>query len=343
MSSSTSLQESSAEALRVRWRGIVSKYQQPDIRHSSWQLANTLVPYLAVCVAMYWSLGVSYLLTLALAIPAGLLLVRIFTISHDCGHGSFFRSARANAFWGSVTSFLCVTPYHHWKREHALHHAGTGNLDRRGEGDIWTMTVDEYLASPWRRRLAYRLYRNPAILFIVGTFFLFVVLYRVPPKDAGPKERRSVWRMNAALAGTFVIAHFTIGIPALLAIQLPIVFVTSVVGSWLFYVQHQNEDVYWARKDDWDFLNACLEGSSFFRLPAVLNWFTGNIGYHHIHHLSSKIPNYNLPRCHRENPVFHGVREITFLSAFRCMKYRLIDEERGRMIGFADLPRSRRA
>jgi omega-6 fatty acid desaturase (delta-12 desaturase) len=321
----------------------VAKYQEPSVWRSSWQLVNTLIPYLSLCVAMYYSLDYSYWLTLALALPSGLLLVRIFTISHDCGHGSYFKSARANTFWGSITAFLCVTPYHYWKRDHAVHHAGTGNLDRRGTGDIWTLTVKEYLESSPRRRLAYRLYRNPMVLFVVGTFYLFVVQYRFMPEPGREKERLSVLRTNASLIAALVLAHFTIGIPALLLIQLPVIAVTSIVGSWLFYVQHQYEDVYWARKDEWDFVDACLEGSSFFKLPAVLDWFTGSIGYHHIHHLSSKIPNYNLARCHRENPVFQKVHQITFFSAFRCMKYRLIDEDRGELIGFAGLRKIQQA
>jgi len=322
------------DEVRAAWREIVARYQQPNIFKSSWQLANSLVPYFALLVAMYWSLGVSYWLTLLLSIPTAGFLVRIFIISHDCGHSAFFKSSAANSFWGSITSYLCWNPYYYWKHEHALHHASTGNLDRRGHGDIWTMTVREYLDAPRRTQLAYRLYRNPAIMFLVGALYIFLIDYRIAPKWATSKEKTSVLRMNIALVLTLVAFYFTIGLKAFFLIQIPVLAIAAAVGAWLFYVQHQYEDVYWARKDDWDFVTASLEGSSYFRLPAVLQWFTGNIGFHHIHHLSSKIPNYNLSRCHRENEIFQKVHQITFFSSFRCMKYRLLDEETGQLVGF---------
>lgn len=326
-----------ADEVRETWRELVAKYQVPSAWRSSWQLANTLIPYLALGVVMYYSLSVGYWLTLLLAIPAGGFLVRVFIISHDCGHGSFFKSPAANAFWGSITSFLCCNPYYYWKHEHALHHASTGNLDKRGHGDIWTMTVQEYLAATPRERLAYRIYRNPFVLFLVGALYVFVIGYRIAPKWGTRKDRVSVMRTNLMLLATLAIVHFTIGIPAFLLIQLPVLAIAAAAGAWLFYVQHQYEGVYWARKDEWDFVAASLDGSSYFKLPAVLQWFTGNIGFHHIHHLSSKIPNYNLPRCHRENPAFQKVRQITFWSSFQCIKYRLWDEERGELVGYRRL------
>lgn len=325
------------EQSRERWRELVARYQEPSLTRSSWQLANSLIPYFALWIAMYFSLGVSYWLTLALSIPAAGFLVRIFIINHDCGHGAFFKSAKANSIWGSITSFLCVNPYYYWKHDHALHHAGTGNLDRRGYGDIWTMTVKEYLDSPWHIRLAYRFYRNPIILFIVGALFMFTIGYRFAAKTATKKDRQSVFRMNIALALTLVVVWFTIGIKAFLLVQLPIFLFAAAAGSWLFYVQHQYEGVYWARGDEWDHVSASLDGSSYYKLPAVLQWFTGNIGFHHIHHLSSKIPNYNLARCHFENQVFQDVNVITVLSSLRCLQYRLWDEERNRLIGFSKL------
>lgn len=337
MSNSLASRNLVADEARESWRELVARYQEPNVWRSSWQLANTLLPYLAVCVVMYWSLDVSYWLTALLAFPAGGLLVRIFIISHDCGHGSFFKSPTANAFWGSITSFLCCNPYYYWKHEHALHHASTGNLDKRGHGDIWTMTVQEYLAATPRQRLAYRIYRNPLVLFLVGALYVFVIGYRIAPKWASPKDKASVIKTNLVLLTTLVIVHFTIGIPALLMIQLPVLAIAATAGAWLFYVQHQYEGVYWARKGEWDFVAASLDGSSYFKLPAVLQWFTGNIGFHHIHHLSSKIPNYYLPRCHRENPIFQKVHQITLWSSFKCIQYRLWDEERGELVGYRRL------
>lgn len=323
-----------AEEARDTWRELVARYQEPDWRRSTWQLVNSLVPYFILCAAMYFSLDYSYWLTLALSLPTAGLLVRIFVISHDCGHGSFFQSAKANNFWGVLTSYLCYNPYHYWKHEHALHHASTGNLDRRGHGDIWTMTVREYLDATPRQRLAYRLYRNPVIMFVLGALYIFLIDYRIAPRWANEKERKSVMRMNIALLLTLVLVHFSIGLTAFVLIQLPVVALAAAGGAWLFYVQHQYEGVYWARKEEWDFVAASLDGSSYFHLPKVLQWFTGNIGFHHIHHLSSKIPNYNLPRCHRENQVFQNVRRLTLWSSLRCLKFRLWDEERAELVGF---------
>lgn len=326
-----------ADEVRDIWRDIVARYQEPDWRRSAWQLVNSVVPYLTLCVAMYFSLAYSYWLTLALALPTAGLLVRIFVISHDCGHGSFFKSARANNFWGALTSYLCYNPYYYWKHEHALHHAGTGNLDRRGHGDIWTMTVQEYCDASPRLRLAYRLYRNPVVMFVVGALYIFLVDYRIAPKWVNDKERKSVFRMNLALLATVAVVYFTIGLQAFVLIQLPVVALAAASGAWLFYVQHQYEGVYWARKDEWDFVAASLDGSSYYRLPKVLQWFTGNIGFHHIHHLSSKIPNYNLARCHRENPIFEKVHQLTLWTSMRCLKFRLWDEERAELVGFERL------
>lgn len=331
------------EAAKQSWREIVAKYQEPSVWKSSWQLLNSLIPYAACWVAMYFALGYSYWLTLALAVPAAGFLIRIFIISHDCGHGAFFKTAGANNFWGTITSFLVCNPYYYWKHEHALHHASTGNLDKRGHGDIWTMTVQEYLDAPLRTRLAYRFYRNPIILFCVGALYMFMIGYRFTHSEGSKRDRMSVLRMNLSLAALVAIVWFTIGIKAFLMIQLPIFALAAAAGAWLFYVQHQYEDVYWARKDEWNFVDASLEGSSYYKLPAVLQWFTGNIGFHHIHHLSSKIPNYNLPKCHHENPVFQSAQTITLLSSFRCLKYRLVDEETGRLIGFGQLSKRQQA
>ena len=336
-------QADTIEAAKKSWRELVAQYQRPSVARSSWQLANSIIPYVALWALMYFSLGVSYWLTLLLSIPTAGMLVRIFIISHDCGHGAFFSTSKANNFWGAITSFLVFNPYYYWKHEHALHHASTGNLDKRGHGDIWTMTVQEYLDSPLRTRIAYRIYRNPLVLFLVGALYMFVIGYRFTHAEGSKKDRASVLKMNLSIAALIAVVHFTIGFKAFLMVQLPIFAIASAAGAWLFYVQHQYEGVYWQRKGEWDYVEASLAGSSFFSLPKVLQWFTGNIGYHHIHHLSSKIPNYYLEKCHRENPIFQKVHRITFWSSFRTLQYRLWDEERGELVGYRRLRELRRA
>jgi omega-6 fatty acid desaturase (delta-12 desaturase) len=323
---------------RTSWRAQIEKYQTPSVIKSSWQLVNSLIPYFFLLTLMVYSLDISYWLTLGLSLPTAGFLVRIFIINHDCGHGSFFSSERANAFWGSITAFLCFCPFYFWKHEHAIHHLNTGNLDRRGHGDIWTMTVNEYQMAPWRTRLFYRIYRNPIVLFSFGALYIFIVDYRfaieTPQASVTKKIRKSVNRTNFALFLALLLAHFTVGLKAFLLVQLPVLFLTTVAGGWMFYVQHQFEGVYWARKKEWDYLEACLAGSSFYNLNSILTWFTGSIGFHHIHHLSSKIPNYNLKRCHKENEIFQRVSQLTLLSSFRCLSLRLWDEQKGKLVGY---------
>ena len=332
-----------SESLQNQWKAIVAKYHRPSKMRSTWQLINTIVPYVGLWILMYLSLDVSYFLTLALALPAAGFLVRIFIISHDCGHGSFFKSTLANNIVGSITGFLCWTPYYFWKHDHALHHAGAGNLDKRGHGDIWTMTVKEYMAASWRKRLIYRIYRSPFLLFGIGSFYLFVVEYRIPRRKGTARDRRSVWRMNIAL-GLFVAAMcLTIGWQAFLMIQVPVFFIAAAAGTWLFYVQHQFEDVYWAKSEEWDFVAGSLQGSSYYRLPKVLQWFTGNIGFHHIHHLSAKIPNYFLEECHRNNEIFQKSPQISLWSSLKCMNYRLWDDESKKLLTFREFKRMKRS
>jgi omega-6 fatty acid desaturase (delta-12 desaturase) len=319
------------------WRRAVAPYEGPNHRRSIGQILNSFLPYLALWVAMYWSLSVSYWLTLALAIPAAGFLIRIFIIAHDCGHGSFFRSRRASLFLGSVGAAMAFTPFESWRYQHAVHHASAGNLDGRDLGDIWTLTVGEYQASSRWQRFTYRLYRNPFIMFLVGPLFQFFIANRFYRKGATQTERRSIMRTNAAILAVLVVAWFTIGIKAYILIQLPVMWFASIFGVWLFYVQHQFEGVYWDRKDDWDYVRQALEGSSFYQLPKVLQWFSGNIGFHHVHHLSPRIPNYYLERCHREQPIFHCVKPITLRTAIRSLRYRIWDEERRELITFGEM------
>ena len=326
----------------LSWKQAVTRHQEPVLRKSVWQVINTLIPYLTLCGVMIWSLGVSYWLTLAVAVAAGGFLIRIFIIFHDCGHGSFFRSQRANHFWGFVTGVLTFTPYHQWRQKHALHHATSGDLDRRGTGDIWTLTVQEYFEAPRWKRLAYRLFRNPFVLFVLVPLYLFLIHQRFPSPAVGRRERLGVHWTNGALLLIAIAMSMTIGIKAYLLIQLPVMMITGTVGLWLFYVQHQFEGVYWKRREHWGFAEAALHGSSFYKLPRILQWFSGNIGFHHIHHLSPRIPNYNLEKCHQADPLFQSVKPITLGSSLRSFTYRLWDEQRGKLIGYRHLRELRR-
>ncbi|MGH9796578.1 MAG: fatty acid desaturase [Candidatus Polarisedimenticolia bacterium] len=312
------------------------------LRKSIWQVINTLVPYVALTGLMIWTLHLSYWLTLALAVAAAGFMVRIFIIFHDCGHGSFFRSQRANDVLGFVTGVLTFTPYHQWRYKHALHHATSGDLDRRGIGDIWTLTVQEYVEAPRLKRFAYRVFRNPLVLFVVVPLYLFLIHQRFPSRGLGRRERMSVHWTNGALLLIAVVMSLTIGLKAYLSIQLPVMAITGMVGLWLFYVQHQFDGVYWQRRTEWGFAEAALEGSSFYKLPRILQWFSGNIGFHHVHHLSPRIPNYNLESCHRADPLFGRVKPITLLSSLRSFTYRLWDEQRGKLVSYRRLRELRR-
>ncbi len=322
---------------KLFWHQAVARYQYPNQWRSIWQIVNTIVPYFIAWYVMYRSLEVTYWLTLALSVLAAGLLMRIFIIFHDCGHGSFFKSRRANDIWGAITGVLTFTPYYQWRHDHAVHHATAGDLDRRGVGDVWTLTVQEYLeSSPWRQ-LLYRLFRNPLVMFGIGPFFVFVVSQRFTRGADGRRERYSVYWTNLALLGILALMGMTVGIKAYVLIQLPIIVIGGAAGVWLFYVQHQFEGVCWERRDNWNFATAALKGSSYYRLPKVLQWFTGNIGFHHIHHLSPRIPNYYLEKCHRENPMFQEIKPITLLSSLRSLTLRLWDEEQRKLVGFGHL------
>ena len=324
------------------WKSIVARYQKPSTGRGVWQIVNTLVPYIALWVLMYFTAQISWWLTVPLAVLAGGFLVRVFIIFHDCGHGSFFKSPRANHILGTVAGFLTFTPYFHWRWEHAVHHATSGDLDRRGTGDVWTLTVQEYLESSRWKRFAYRLARNPVILFVIAPLFLFVVRERFVTAGAGRKERRSVYLTNAALLTMAMALCLVYGWQNYLFIQLVAFGVAASVGVWLFYVQHQFEGAYWERSDQWDYTTAALQGSSFYKLPKVLQWFSGNIGFHHIHHLSSRIPNYHLEKCHKAEPLFQTVKPVTLWSSLKSLTFRLWDEQERRLVGYRHLRLMRR-
>jgi omega-6 fatty acid desaturase (delta-12 desaturase) len=324
---------------KAAWTALVAKYQAPSVWRSIGQVTNTFVPFFLLWILMYLSLSYSYLLTLALAIPTAGLLARIFIIQHDCGHGSFFKSRKANDYLGSFCGVLTFTPYYYWRKSHAIHHATAGNLAERGIGDIYTMTVREYLQLSRWGRLKYRLYRHPLFLFVIVPTILFVILYRFPHPDSKSwkRERASVWWTNVALAVVITLLCLIIGVKAFLMIHVPVMLLAATLGTWMFFVQHQFEDTYWAAEEDWDYTLAALRGSSYYKLPKILQWFTGNIGFHHIHHLSPRIPNYLLEKCHEENPLFQQVVVLTLWSSFQTIFLSLWDEEQRRLVGFRHL------
>ncbi|MFZ0712242.1 MAG: fatty acid desaturase [Terrimicrobiaceae bacterium] len=326
-----------SDAQEWKWRKIVAEFQRPSLIRSIWQIVNSLGVYLVLWCVMYLSLGVSYWLTIPLAIVAGGFLVRVFIIFHDCTHGSFFKARKANDILGFFTGVLVFTPYQQWRWEHSVHHAHSGDLDGRGLGDVWTMTVQEYLAASRWTRLQYRLTRNPFVLFVLGPTFLFLVLQRFPLAKATRKIRRSLHWTNACIFAMAAVLIGIFGLKAYLVIQLTMMVVAATAGVWLFYVQHQFEGVSWERGESWDFTQAALKGSSFYRLPRILQWFSGNIGFHHIHHLSPRIPNYNLESCHRADPLFQSVPAITLFSSMKSFAFRLWDEESRKLVGFRHL------
>jgi len=343
MSSAPSPTELKSQPGIAEWKAIIAQYAVPSLPKSLWQVFNTFALYFLTWYLMWRSLEISYALTLGLSVIAGMLVVRLFIIFHDCGHGSFFRSKRANDFVGFITGMLTFTPYGHWRWQHSVHHATSGDLDRRGEGDIWTLTVQEYLeASPWKK-FAYRLARNPFVLFVLAPLGIFLIYQRFPSPAAKGKDRLSVLWMNLALAAMVGGACWLMGWKAYLMLQLPVTMVAGAAGIWMFYVQHQYEETYWEKRETWDYTTAALQGSSFYKLPRILQWFTGNIGYHHVHHLSSRIPNYNLERCHHSHPMFQQVQPITLASSLRCASLRLWDEEEKKLVGYDHLKNRRGA
>jgi omega-6 fatty acid desaturase (delta-12 desaturase) len=298
-------------------------------------LATSVVPYLALSVAMYLALKVSYLLVLVIAIPASGFLMRTFVLFHDCSHGSFLASKRANAWLGVVLGLFVYSPFLRWRHDHAIHHATSGDLDRRGGGDVRTLTVAEYHALAPRSRLAYRLFRHPLIMFGVGPIVALLIGPRLVARSARPRMRRSVIRTNIALAVLVTALCLLIGWSEFLLIQAPMVMLAGSAGIFLFYVQHQFEDAYWQDTGDWSYAEAALRGSSYLKLPKVLRFFSGNIGLHHVHHLNAHIPNYNLQRAHDENAIFHEVPTLSLRDALRAVRLKLWDEDTGRLVSFA--------
>lgn len=320
---------------RPEWLQALKPYSHSDRRKAVFQLVNTLLPYAGLWALMIWLLArdVAYGLVLPLAVVAGGFLIRIFIIFHDCCHGSFFQDRRANRIVGYITGILTFTPFEQWRKSHNMHHATVANLDRRGVGDVWTMTVEEYRQATPLQRVMYRIVRTPLFTFLIGPPLMFFFVQRKAASGASREERRSVILTNVALAGILILAYFTIGLRSYVLIQFPVMYVASVTGVWLFYVQHQFEGVYWARQEEWDPLKASLEGSSFYQLPAVLQWFTGNIGFHHLHHVSPRIPNYRLEAAYQAVPEVQ-VQPLTLRRSMKSLRLNLYDEGQGRLVSF---------
>jgi omega-6 fatty acid desaturase (delta-12 desaturase) len=317
------------------WRDALRAYASPRPLRSWLEIGTSVVPYLALSVAMYFALAVSPWVTLALAPVTGAFLLRSYIIFHDCSHGSFMATRRGNAWLGTFCGLLVLSPFVRWRHDHAVHHATSGDLDKRGVGDLPTLTVAEYRARSRGGRLAYRLLRNPIVMFGVGPVFAMIIGPRIVARNAPPRMRSSVIRTDIALAVIAAGLVWAIGIGDLLLVWAPAALIAGGVGIWLFYVQHQFEDAYWQHSEGWTYADAALRGSSFLNLPKVLQFFTGNIGYHHIHHLSVRIPNYNLQRAHEENPVFQSVPTLSLRDGLRAVRLKLWDEDRARLVTWA--------
>jgi len=319
------------------WREIISGYNKPEGLRSWWQVINSYVPYIILWVVMVKTFHISYFLTLGLALVAAGFMTRIFIIFHDCGHGSFFRSKRLSKIVGIISGMVVLTPFHKWHHDHHIHHQTVGNLSKRGIGDVYTLTVEEYAAKTKWQKLGYRLYRNPFILFGIAPPLVFIFQHRFTRKGMSLREKMYVHLTTLGLAAAITLIVMAIGWKTFLLIQLPILYIATTNGLWLFYVQHQFRHVKWMEASKWEYKTTALEGSSMYKLPRILNWFTGSIGYHHIHHLSPQIPNYNLRRCHEENEMFREIKPLTFFTAFESLLLRLWDEKRGVLIKFSEM------
>jgi omega-6 fatty acid desaturase (delta-12 desaturase) len=321
---------------RPFWTETLAPYAQPRLARSLLDIATSAVPYLILSVAMYQALRVSVALTLALAIPTGGFLVRTFVIFHDCTHGSLLPSKRANAIVGAALGFFVLAPFARWRHDHAVHHASSGDLERRGVGDLPTLTVREYRARDWRGRFGYRAFRNPFVMFGLGPIVAMMIGPRIATRGQRPRMRHSVLLTDLALAGVVGALCAWIGVADFVLVWAPPALIAGSVGIWLFYVQHQFEDAYWESSERWSYADAALRGSSYLNLPAVLQFFSANIGLHHLHHLNARIPNYNLQRAHDENPIFQDVPTLSLGDGIRTLRLKLWDEDRGRMVTFSE-------
>jgi acyl-lipid omega-6 desaturase (Delta-12 desaturase) len=322
---------------RLYWREAVARYERPSARRSLLDLATSVVPYLALTVAMYVSLQVSVWISLVLSVPAAGFLLRTFIVFHDCAHGSFLPNRRANLWVGRFAGLLVFQPFSNWRHNHAVHHGSSGDLDRRGTGDVATLTVDEYLARPWKSRLGYRLFRSPVVMFGIGPIWSLMIGPRLWSSRMRPRQRRSVIATNIVLAIVIAAIISIVGLESWLLVQMPTAILAGTLGVFMFYVQHQFEDAYWETSDRWSYADAALQGSSYLKLPKLLQFFTGNIGLHHVHHLSAKIPNYNLQRAHDESPIFDDVPVLSVADALRAVRLKVIDRQSGRLLTWREV------
>jgi omega-6 fatty acid desaturase (delta-12 desaturase) len=298
-------------------------------------IVTSAAPYLALCVAMYLMLRVWPLIAVVLVIPTAGFLVRVFVVFHDCAHGSLLPSRRANTWVGTFFGLLVFSPFRRWRHDHVGHHATSGNLDRRGVGDVPTVTVTEYRARSWRGRLAYRLFRHPLVMFGLGPVFAMMIGPRLVARHAPPRMRNSLLGTDLALVAIVGALCWLIGWEDFLIVWAPAALLAGSVGIWLFYVQHQFEDTYWRRHGEWSYTHAALRGSSYLKLPKLLQFFTGNIGLHHVHHLNARIPNYHLQRAHDGNAIFANVPTVSIRDGVRAVRFKLWDEETGQLLTFA--------
>ena len=315
----------------------ITPFEKSTAKESVWQIINTVVPFIILWYLAYLSLSVSYWLALVPAVLAAGFLTRIFIIFHDCTHHSFFKNRGVNRITGTFMGVLTLFPFDKWGHEHSVHHATSGNLDKRGTGDIWTLTVDEYIAAPLKLRLAYRFYRNPVVMFVLGPIYVFLLKNRFNRKGARKKERMNTYLTNVLIVALIGLLCLAVGWQSFLLIEGSIFMISGAAGIWLFYVQHTFEDSYFEEDKEWEYVKAAVEGSSFYKLPKVLQWLTGNIGFHHVHHLSPRVPNYKLEEAHNNTKPLQNVPTITLATSFQSLRFRLWDEKAKNFISFKDI------
>ena len=318
-------------------RKQIAPFEQSTTKQSIWQIINTLGPFIILWYLAYISLSVSYWLALIPAVFAAGFLTRIFIIFHDCTHHSFFKDRRANRIVGTIMGVLTLFPFDQWGHEHSVHHATSGNLDKRGTGDIWTLTVDEYLAAPFKLRFAYRFYRNPWVMFGLGPIYVFLLKNRFNRKGARKKEKNNTYLTNVLIVVFAALLCLAVGWQSFLLVQGSIFMISGSIGIWLFYVQHTFEDSYFEENEEWEYVLAAVEGSSFYKLPKLMQFLTGNIGYHHVHHLSPRVPNYKLEMAHNNTQPLENVPTITLATSLRSLRFRLWDEESKNFVSFKDI------
>ncbi|HEX2593204.1 MAG TPA: fatty acid desaturase [Rhizomicrobium sp.] len=341
----THQEPAATEPSAAHWISVLSKYRDPNVARSTFEIVVTAVPFVALWLLIWaaWEFGFGWL-SLLLSLPAAGFLLRLFMIQHDCGHGSFFKNRQANDWVGRVIGVLTLTPYDAWKRAHNIHHGTSGNLDKRGVGDLDTLTVREYEALPWLGRMRYRLYRNPLVLFGIGPIYMFVLRHRLPLGDTIRHWRAWISPMatNLALAAVIVALMYVVGVKAFLLTQIPITLIAGSIGIWLFFIQHQFDETFWAQSESWNIHDAALRGSSYYVMPKPLAWITAHIGIHHVHHLYARIPFYRLPQVMREQVRLAQASRVNLLESFACARLALWDEAQTKLVSFREARRLRK-